>query len=131
MFNFKESDDKQSKDLDPPNNEIDELNETDKISCKFDGTDDVDSQETEKSLTSKITVCTECNSSLSGKKYLMRDEDPCCVECYEKLYSNTCEACKEVIGTEFKVSCIFPSFFVKNSCKLTVYKMCTVFIISF
>uniref|UniRef100_A0A672RTP5 Four and a half LIM domains protein 2 n=1 Tax=Sinocyclocheilus grahami TaxID=75366 RepID=A0A672RTP5_SINGR len=42
--------------------------------------------------------CHYCKESLFGKKYVLRDENPYCVECYESLYSNTCEECKKPIG---------------------------------
>ncbi|KAI2663380.1 Four and a half LIM domains protein 2 [Labeo rohita] len=33
--------------------------------------------------------CHYCKESLFGKKYVLRDENPYCVKCYESLYSNT------------------------------------------
>ncbi|KTF72867.1 hypothetical protein cypCar_00037001 [Cyprinus carpio] len=42
--------------------------------------------------------CHYCKESLYGKKYVLRDENPYCVKCYESLYSNTCEECKKPIG---------------------------------
>uniref|UniRef100_A0A671XSJ8 Four and a half LIM domains 2 n=1 Tax=Sparus aurata TaxID=8175 RepID=A0A671XSJ8_SPAAU len=38
------------------------------------------------------------SESLFGKKYVLREENPYCVKCYESLYSNTCEECKKPIG---------------------------------
>ncbi|XP_029502338.1 four and a half LIM domains protein 2-like isoform X4 [Oncorhynchus nerka] len=42
--------------------------------------------------------CHYCKESLFGKKYVLREENPYCVKCYESLYSNTCEDCKKPIG---------------------------------
>ncbi|XP_037646898.1 four and a half LIM domains protein 2 [Sebastes umbrosus] len=42
--------------------------------------------------------CHYCKESLFGKKYVLREENPYCVKCYESLYSNTCEECKKPIG---------------------------------
>ncbi|MGH0133287.1 UNVERIFIED_CONTAM: hypothetical protein FKN15_053707 [Acipenser sinensis] len=35
--------------------------------------------------------CHYCKESLFGKKYVLREENPYCVKCYESLYSNNCE----------------------------------------
>lgn len=48
--------------------------------------------------------CHYCKESLFGKKYVLRDENPYCVKCYESLYSNTCEECKKPIGCNSRVS---------------------------
>ncbi|CAM2096525.1 unnamed protein product [Caretta caretta] len=46
--------------------------------------------------------CHYCKESLFGKKYILREESPYCVKCYESLYSNTCEECKKPIGCDCK-----------------------------
>lgn len=46
--------------------------------------------------------CHYCKESLFGKKYLLREENPYCVKCFESLYSNTCEECKKPIGCDGK-----------------------------
>ncbi|CAD5117049.1 DgyrCDS5872 [Dimorphilus gyrociliatus] len=99
-----ESDSNLEGDLDPTSNTINKLSETDK-DVGGNKEDDSSGEQTKTSVKSNDTICTECNISLSGKKYLMRNENSCCVQCYEKLYSNTCEACQKVIGTEFKDVC--------------------------
>lgn len=48
--------------------------------------------------------CHYCKESLYGKKYVLREENPYCVKCYESLYSNTCEDCKKPIGCNSRVS---------------------------
>lgn len=47
--------------------------------------------------------CHHCKESLFGKKYILREDSPYCVKCYENLYSNTCEECKKPIGADCKV----------------------------
>lgn len=49
--------------------------------------------------------CHYCKESLFGKKYVLREENPYCVKCYESLYSNTCEDCKKPIGCNSRVNC--------------------------
>uniref|UniRef100_A0ACB8FIH8 Four and a half LIM domains protein 2 n=1 Tax=Sphaerodactylus townsendi TaxID=933632 RepID=A0ACB8FIH8_9SAUR len=46
--------------------------------------------------------CHYCKESLFGKKYILREENPYCIKCYESLYSNTCEECKKSIGCDCK-----------------------------
>lgn len=48
--------------------------------------------------------CHYCKESLFGKKYVLREENPYCVKCYESLYSNSCEDCKKPIGCNSRVS---------------------------
>lgn len=47
--------------------------------------------------------CHYCKESLFGKKYVLREDNPYCVKCYESLYSNTCEECKKPIGCNTRV----------------------------
>lgn len=47
--------------------------------------------------------CDYCKESLFGKKYILKEDSPYCVKCYENLYSNTCEECKKPIGADCKV----------------------------
>lgn len=47
--------------------------------------------------------CHYCKETLFGKKYVLREENPYCVKCYESLYSNTCEECKKPIGCNTRV----------------------------
>uniref|UniRef100_A0A8C9AJ69 Four and a half LIM domains 2 n=1 Tax=Prolemur simus TaxID=1328070 RepID=A0A8C9AJ69_PROSS len=46
--------------------------------------------------------CHHCNESLFGKKYILREESPYCVACFETLYANTCEECRTPIGCDCK-----------------------------
>ncbi len=48
-------------------------------------------------------ACWNCNMSLTGHRYILREEHPFCIKCYENLFANTCEDCKTPIGTDSKV----------------------------
>uniref|UniRef100_A0A3Q2PSZ5 Four and a half LIM domains protein 3 n=1 Tax=Fundulus heteroclitus TaxID=8078 RepID=A0A3Q2PSZ5_FUNHE len=42
--------------------------------------------------------CDNCKESLYGRKYIQSDDNPYCIPCYDSLFSNTCDECKELIG---------------------------------
>ncbi|KAF3839394.1 hypothetical protein F7725_018111 [Dissostichus mawsoni] len=42
--------------------------------------------------------CDSCKESLYGRKYIQSDDRPYCIPCYDNLFSNTCDECKELIG---------------------------------
>ncbi|XP_023217374.1 four and a half LIM domains protein 2-like isoform X1 [Centruroides sculpturatus] len=44
--------------------------------------------------------CWKCNDLLRGQQYLLRDEHPYCVLCYEILFSNTCNECGRSISVD-------------------------------
>ncbi|XP_062926122.1 four and a half LIM domains protein 2-like [Mobula hypostoma] len=46
--------------------------------------------------------CHSCKDSLLGKKYILRESNQYCTKCYDNLYSNTCEDCKKLIGSDCK-----------------------------
>jgi len=48
-------------------------------------------------------ACFHCDLSLTGHRYVLRDEHAHCINCYEAMFAHTCEQCKEVIGTDSKV----------------------------
>ena len=52
--------------------------------------------------------CHHCEESLFGKKYILREESPYCVACFEALYASTCEECGKPIGCDCKVSLDLP-----------------------
>ncbi|XP_014034111.1 four and a half LIM domains protein 3 [Salmo salar] len=41
--------------------------------------------------------CGECKESLYGRKYIQVEDVPHCIPCYDRLYANTCQECKELI----------------------------------
>jgi len=46
--------------------------------------------------------CWHCSKSLSGSRYILKDEHPYCIGCYEDLFAHNCEECKRKIGTDSK-----------------------------
>lgn len=47
--------------------------------------------------------CDHCKESLYGRKYIQSDDSPYCIPCYDSLFSNTCDECKELIGHDARV----------------------------
>lgn len=47
--------------------------------------------------------CHHCEDSLFGRKYILREERPYCVACFEALFASTCEECGKLIGCDCKV----------------------------
>lgn len=52
--------------------------------------------------------CDNCKESLYGRKYIQSDDSPYCIPCYDSLFSNTCDECKELIGHDARVRGILP-----------------------
>lgn len=48
--------------------------------------------------------CWQCDESLTGQRYVIRDDHPYCIKCYENVFANTCEECNKIIGIDSKVS---------------------------
>ncbi|KAF5288727.1 hypothetical protein FQA39_LY15299 [Lamprigera yunnana] len=46
--------------------------------------------------------CWQCDESLTGQRYVLRDEHPYCVACYESVFANSCEKCSRIIGIDSK-----------------------------
>ncbi|KAL7048974.1 hypothetical protein ACKWTF_003557 [Chironomus riparius] len=46
--------------------------------------------------------CWNCDESLTGQRYVLRDEHPYCIKCYESVFANTCEECSTLIGIDSK-----------------------------
>lgn len=53
-------------------------------------------------MTSSHTDCHFCLQSLRGRKYALREENAYCVPCYDSLYANPCEECKQPIECSSK-----------------------------
>jgi len=51
-----------------------------------------------------VLTCFNCTLNLTGHRYILRDDKPFCIKCYEDLFANKCEECKQAIGTDFKVA---------------------------
>lgn len=48
--------------------------------------------------------CWQCDTTLTGQRYILRDEHPYCIKCYEEVFANTCDECGKAIGIDSKVS---------------------------
>lgn len=46
--------------------------------------------------------CWQCDESLTGQRYVLRDEHPYCIKCYENVFANVCEECNKTIGIDSK-----------------------------
>ncbi|XP_075690310.1 prickle planar cell polarity protein 3 [Rhinoderma darwinii] len=44
--------------------------------------------------------CFECECSLVGQRYIMKDKRSYCSPCYERLYAQYCDSCGEIIGVD-------------------------------
>lgn len=47
--------------------------------------------------------CWQCDESLTGQRYVLREEHPYCIRCYESVFANTCDECQQLIGIDSKV----------------------------
>ena len=50
--------------------------------------------------------CHHCDDSLAGHRYVLRDDHPYCIKCYENVFANNCDECGKLIGIDSKVSMI-------------------------
>uniref|UniRef100_A0A7N9AWA3 Prickle homolog 3 n=2 Tax=Mastacembelus armatus TaxID=205130 RepID=A0A7N9AWA3_9TELE len=48
----------------------------------------------------KHFCCFECEAALGGQRYIMRESRPYCCSCYESLYAEYCDTCREHIGID-------------------------------
>ncbi|MCP9260123.1 Protein prickle [Dirofilaria immitis] len=46
--------------------------------------------------------CWQCDNTLTGQRYILRDEHPYCIKCYEDIFANTCDECAKPIGIDSK-----------------------------
>ncbi|XP_075232744.1 four and a half LIM domains protein limpet isoform X8 [Lycorma delicatula] len=46
--------------------------------------------------------CWQCDESLTGQRYVLRDDHPYCIKCYESVFANPCEECNKIIGIDSK-----------------------------
>lgn len=62
----------------------------------------------------KHFCCYECETTLGGQRYIMKDGRPHCCNCFESLYAEYCDACGEHIGTCFLfVFALFATYLCK------------------
>ena len=48
--------------------------------------------------------CHHCDDSLAGHRYVLRDDHPYCIKCYESVFANNCDECGKLIGIDSKAS---------------------------
>lgn len=48
--------------------------------------------------------CGKCDQSLIGQQYILNNEKPFCIGCYDANFTNVCAACSERITSTAKVS---------------------------
>lgn len=46
--------------------------------------------------------CNECDVSITGKQFIVRDEKPVCVDCFDCRFANVCDHCHGKIGPDAK-----------------------------
>lgn len=46
--------------------------------------------------------CWQCDESLTGQRYVLRDDHPYCIRCYESVFANSCDECNTLIGIDSK-----------------------------
>jgi len=46
--------------------------------------------------------CHHCDDSLAGHRYVLREDHPYCIKCYENVFANTCDECGKIIGIDSK-----------------------------
>lgn len=54
----------------------------------------------------------------SGKRYVLKQDQPTCLPCYEDKFANKCEKCEKAIGTDYKVSSLLQVFSLQVSTEL-------------
>lgn len=60
----------------------------------------------ERSVMSEPFDCDSCKESLYDRKYIQVNDVPHCIPCYDRLYANTCQECKELIEHNSRVSAL-------------------------
>ncbi|CAG0885009.1 unnamed protein product [Cyprideis torosa] len=69
--------------------------------------------------------CWKCDESLTGQRYVLRDENPYCIKCYETVFANTCDECSKIIGIDskdlsYKEKHWHELCFLCNSCRVSL-----------
>ncbi|GAB6023468.1 hypothetical protein CHUAL_008247 [Chamberlinius hualienensis] len=62
----------------------------------------IDSKTMNKDWQTSHFCCWQCDDSLTGQRYVLRDDHPYCIRCYEQVFSNQCEECGRSIGIDSK-----------------------------
>lgn len=45
-------------------------------------------------------MCSECDRPLGGQRYVTRDSQPYCCDCFEALYAEYCDSCGSTVGVD-------------------------------
>ena len=56
-----------------------------------------------KELEFEAMFCQHCDDSLAGHRYVLGDDHPYCIKCYENVFANNCDECSKIIGIDSKV----------------------------
>ncbi|XGW24791.1 hypothetical protein V3C99_006340 [Haemonchus contortus] len=72
--------------------------------------------------------CWQCDQTLTGQRYIMRDEQPYCIKCYEDVFANQCDECAKPIGIDskdlsYKDKHWHEHCFLCNMCKISLVDM--------
>ena len=59
-------------------------------------------------------MCVILDTKILHVRYVLRDDHPFCIRCYENVFANNCDDCGKVIGIDSKVPLIIVLFKVKN-----------------
>lgn len=59
--------------------------------------------------------CWQCDESLTGQRYVLRDDHPYCIKCYESVFANLCDECDKTIGIDSKVRPSASPYYVEPS----------------
>ena len=49
-------------------------------------------------------ACKNCDKKLIACRYILKEEHPYCIPCYQELFAHSCEECKKPIGPDYKVN---------------------------
>lgn len=72
--------------------------------------------------------CWQCDEALTGQRYVLRDDHPYCIKCYESVFANVCEECNKIIGIDSKVKKNNFSWFPFHFLKKFYYKIKILFV---
>jgi hypothetical protein len=69
--------------------------------------------------------CWQCDGSLTGMRYVLREDHPFCIKCYEQVHANVCEECTKPIGIDskdlsYKEKHWHETCFLCNKCKVSL-----------
>merc|ERR1711963_862303 len=72
------------------------------INDSFVSQENFDPVTKDKDLEYEILFCHQCDDSLAGHRYVLREDHPFCIKCYENVFANNCDECGKVIGIDSK-----------------------------